>query len=143
MDNTVVIEQTSYVNVDTVRDTTVNIDNESTVLVTNTNTGTVIQGNNGLILQVTSEFNTPIIGGAQGPQGIPGEEDMPYSKRVDFISDTELYKGEAVVGSSENASVWRVHKIVLGVDGDMTETWASGNANFDKVWADRAGLSYS
>lgn len=74
--------------------------------------------------------------------GVTNEEDIMYSKRVDFVSDNELYKAEAVVGASESAAVWRIRKMSLGVDGDVTETWASGDANFDKVWADRASLTY-
>ena len=81
------------------------------------------------------------------PQGdtlpIVGEEDMTYAKRVDFTSDTVLYKAEAAVGSLESAAVWRIRKIVLGTDGDVTETWAGGNASFDKIWDNRLSLSYS
>lgn len=73
---------------------------------------------------------------------VPNEEDTMYAKRVDFISDSVLYKAEAAVGSLESAAVWRIRKIVLGTDGDVTETWASGNANFDKIWDNRASLTY-
>lgn len=75
--------------------------------------------------------------------GFVSEEDQVYSKRVDFVSDTVLYKGEAATGSSEASAVWRIRRITLGADGDATEVWASGNANFDKVWANRVALSYS
>lgn len=86
-----------------------------------------------------------ILAGALGPQGVAGisEDDVMYSKRIDFTTDSTLYRGEAVVGSSENSNTWRIRYIVIGNDGDVSETWASGNANFDKVWADRALLSYS
>jgi len=90
--------------------------------------------------------NTEILEVAkQGPAGPPGssEEDTVYSKRVDFITDDLLYRAEALVGSLESASLWRIRKIVFGVDGDVTETWAAGNANFDKVWNDRLSYIYS
>ena len=88
--------------------------------------------------------------GPQGPQGVPGpqgppgivEEQMVYSKRVDFISENLLYKGEASVGSSENLPVWRIQKIVIGNDGDVTITWADGNSNFDNVWVNHESLTY-
>lgn len=80
--------------------------------------------------------------GVQGPPGI-AEEDVVYAKQVDFISDSLFYKGEAAVGSLTSAPLWRVRKTVLAVDGDVSETWASGNANFDKVWDDRLSLVYS
>jgi hypothetical protein len=53
-----------------------------------------------------------------------------------------LYRGEAVPGSAESAAVWRIRKITIAVDNDVSETWADGNDNFDKAWSDRAGLSY-
>lgn len=89
--------------------------------------------------------STLLVTGLVGPAGADGlsEEEMVYSKRVDFVTDNELYKGEALVGSSENLPAWRVRKIIIGNDGDVTETWASGNALFDKVWSDRSTLIYS
>ena len=86
-----------------------------------------------------------LVTGIMGPPGPSGtnEDDVMYSKRIDFTTDSTLYRGEAVVGSSENSNTWRIRYIVIGNDGDVSETWASGNANFDKVWADRALLSYT
>lgn len=87
--------------------------------------------------------------GATGATGATGDtgsfEDEPmYAKRVDFISDDLLYRGEAAVGSSESAPVWRVRRITFGaVDGDVTEQWAGGTANFDKTWDGRLGFTYS
>jgi len=71
------------------------------------------------------------------------DEEMPYAKRVDFISDNELYKGEAAVGSSESSAVWRIHKLLIGEDGDVTEIWADGNSNYDNVWTNRLSYIYS
>lgn len=70
------------------------------------------------------------------------EEDMVYSKRIDFVGDI-IYRAEAVPGSSESAGVWRIRKIFVATDGDVTETWASGNALFDKVWTNRLSYVYS
>ena len=85
--------------------------------------------------------------GQQGPPGPPGppgtpEDEIMYSKRVDFIDDSTLYRGEAVPGSAESAAVWRIRKITIAVDNDVSETWAGGNDNFDKAWSDRESLSY-
>lgn len=71
------------------------------------------------------------------------EEDMLYSKRVDFVTDSVLYKGEALVGSSESSPIWRIRRVTIASDNDVEEVWAAGNANFDKVWTNRAALSYS
>lgn len=73
----------------------------------------------------------------------PAAEEEVYSKRTDFVGEDTIYKGEAVAGSAEASAVWRIRKLTLAVDGDVTETWASGNTNFDKIWNDRASLSYS
>lgn len=77
-----------------------------------------------------------------GTTTIVSEDEMVYSKRVDFITEGLLYKGEAVVGSSETDAVWRIRKIVIGVDGDVTETWADGSANFSQVWSTRSLATY-
>ena len=82
---------------------------------------------------------------AAGPQGPPGvvEDDVMYAKRVDFVTDNLIYRGEAPVGSAESAPVWRVRRITFGaLDGDVTEQWAGGDASFDKIWADRLSLTY-
>lgn len=88
---------------------------------------------------------TIVVAGYQGPPGPPGisEEDVVYSKRIDFISDSVLYKGEAAVGSNEVNPVWRIRRITVGVDGDVTEVWAGGSADFIHSWVNRAGYSYS
>lgn len=70
-----------------------------------------------------------------------GEEDMIYAERVDFVGEDIIYKGQAAVGSSESAAVWRIHKMILGTDGDVSKQWAS--SAFDQVWANRASLSYT
>lgn len=75
--------------------------------------------------------------------GLSEGDEIVYSKRVDFINDNDLYKGEAAVGSLESNAVWRIRKITLSSDGDVTETWAAGTSDFDKIWANRLSLSYS
>lgn len=81
----------------------------------------------------------------QGPPGAQGisEDEMTYSKRVDFITDNLIYKGEATVGSLTTDALWRVRKIEIGIDGDISETWANGNAGFLNVWDNRSLLTYS
>jgi len=83
--------------------------------------------------------------GETGPTGpASGEEDVMYAKRVDFISDNLLYKGEAIPGTLDSTSVWRIRKITIAAsDSDVVETWADGNDNFDNVWNDRLTYTYS
>ena len=73
---------------------------------------------------------------------IPEEEEV-YAKRVDFVTDLLIYRGEAAVGTLESEALWRVRRLTLGTDDDVTEEWANGNANFVNTWDNRASLSYS
>lgn len=66
-----------------------------------------------------------------------------YAKRVDFINDNLLYKGEAIVGSAILSPVWRISRITIGNDGDVTTEYANGSASFTNVWSDRTILGYS
>ena len=68
---------------------------------------------------------------------------MKYSTRTDFDSDFLIYKGEAAPGSGNTDQVWRIHRLIIGGDGDVTEEWAGGTAAFDRRWSDRLTYSYS
>lgn len=70
------------------------------------------------------------------------EEAIMYARRIDFITDNLIYRGEAKPGSSDDSPVWRIYRIVISADGDVSESWANGNANFDKAWTDRLTLNY-
>lgn len=91
---------------------------------------------------VEIENTNTIITGIPGPPGI-SEENIVYAKQVDFVTDDLFYKGEAAVGSLLSDPAWRIRKITIGIDGDVSETWAAGNAIFDKVWDNRVSLNYS
>lgn len=79
--------------------------------------------------------------GIQGPPGAGGD-DTPLAKRTDFISDALLYRGEAVIGAQDAQPLWRIRRISIVDGAQMTEEWAGGSADFNKAWADRAGLTY-
>ena len=80
--------------------------------------------------------------GNSGGTTVTSDEEMPYAKRVDFITDNELYKAEAVVGSLETAVVWRIRKVTIAADSDVSETWAGGTSLYDKRWSDRLTYTY-
>ena len=52
------------------------------------------------------------------------------------------YIGNAPVGSETSASAWQIFRVVTS-GNDVTVTYADGDANFDNIWDDRTGLSYS
>lgn len=130
------VTQTCIIQVDDVGNTVVSVDTQYPVI------------DRSLVATViVSEIGPQGPAGPEGPTGAPGtpaEDDLVFAKRVDFVSDALLYRGEADPGSAESASVWRVRQITFAAsDDDVAETWAGGTADFDKVWTDRAGFVYS
>lgn len=67
--------------------------------------------------------------------------DTIYSIRVDDVSTTVTYVGEASIGSSESAPVWRIKKLET-VGTVFKIFWADGNMHFDNVWSNRTSLEY-
>lgn len=97
---------------------------------------------------VQQPLNSVILAGAQGPKGEAGtpgiaEDEMVFSKRIDFITENELYRGEAQPGTLDTALLWRIRRIIVSGDGDITETWAGGSASFNKRWDQRLSYTYS
>lgn len=86
-----------------------------------------------------------VVSGQVGPPGKDGiaEEDIVYSKRIDFVGENTIYRGEAPVGSLETAPVWRIRLVTIAGDNDVSEQWAEGTAQFDKVWVSRLAYNYS
>ena len=76
-------------------------------------------------------------------KAITQEGDEVLSKRINFVGEDIIYKGEAPVGSLDSSSFWRIRKIIIAADGDVTEIWANGNSNYDKVWNDHLTYTYS
>ena len=68
--------------------------------------------------------------------------DTIYSIRVDDATATVTYVGEAVIGSTEASSVWRIKKLET-IGSILYITWADGNQSFDNIWDNRASLSYT
>ena len=66
-----------------------------------------------------------------------------FAKRYDQADSTTAYLGDAAVASAEGSAVWRIQKLVFGVDGDVTITWADGDTSFDNIWTNRASLTYT
>lgn len=67
--------------------------------------------------------------------------DTQLAIQIDTASSTLTYIGKALPGIATSAASWQVKKI--DSTSGTSITWASGNSNFDKVWDNRASLSYS
>ncbi len=62
--------------------------------------------------------------------------------QLDTVDATTTYIGYALPGVLTSAAGWKIKKIITSGD-DLSITWADGNNNFDNIWDNRAGLSYS
>lgn len=75
--------------------------------------------------------------------------DVTFARQLDDTGGTPniLYYGEAVPGQQTNQASWRIQRITVTTDGggndDVEVEWADGDANFDNIWDNRLGLSYS
>ena len=133
-DGSVVVNEVDVVTtVDVDTDQTIIVEGDDTQIVTTETTTTVIEAEDGSV--TISDV---------GQQGTPAEDKVPLARRVDFVGDTLIYRGMAVPGTADATNGWRIEEITfVGADEDVEIRWASGNANFDKVWNDRAMYSYS
>lgn len=67
---------------------------------------------------------------------------MAYKTEVDEVSASVTYVGIAAPGTATSAASWQIKKIIT-TGADIEIVFADGNSNFDNVWDNRAGLSYS
>lgn len=84
-----------------------------------------------------------IDGGTSSGYGVITVGGVAYAQVIDVVSDYLIYKGWAAVGSLTSSPLWRIQKIVIGFDDDVTKTWADGDAEFDNIWDNRLSLTYS
>lgn len=74
-----------------------------------------------------------------------GFGNVAQAKQVDFAggSPEVIYSGAAAPGSLTSSAVWRISRVTLQSDGDVTVEWADGNDAYDNIWDNRVALSYS
>jgi len=84
----------------------------------------------------------PIFGG-QGSVSTTGT--APLVVRMDTKSTTSVtYIGYAQIGIATSVAAWRILRLnESGSPETLVTEYADGNANFDKIWDNRASLSYS
>jgi hypothetical protein len=80
---------------------------------------------------------------AQGLTNTKGVDGRQLSLRLDDAGSGITYVGEASPNAAEGAAVWRIKRLDESVSPDLIILWADGTSAFDKVWDNRAGLSYS
>lgn len=62
---------------------------------------------------------------------------------TDGATPETIYRGFALPGTLTNAPSWRMQRITIQADGDVSIVFADGNDNYDNIWDNRASLSYS
>jgi len=72
---------------------------------------------------------------------LKAELEVQYNKLIDQ-EGTFYYIGEALPGTNTNQPKWRIKRIEE-VGNDYNILWASGTAEFDKIWDDRVSFTYS
>ena len=74
--------------------------------------------------------------------GVSSEQrsDSLLALKLDEVSATLMYVGEAAAGSATASAVWRIKRIDTTSGIDLR--WADGNIHFDNVWDNRASLTY-
>lgn len=67
-----------------------------------------------------------------------------YVTALAYDADSNLeYVGLADPGTSQSVTGWQIKKFIYDADSNLTDVQQEGgNASFDAVWDDRAGLSY-
>lgn len=61
---------------------------------------------------------------------------------VDEATPNTIYKGYGLPGASTSAAVWAIEKVTVNNDV-VVRQWAGGNKTLDKIWDDRASLTYA
>lgn len=66
---------------------------------------------------------------------------MEKTIRIDEVSSSVTYIGEAAIPLSESASAWRIRK--FETTGTVTKMlWADGNELYDNIWSNRSAITY-
>lgn len=139
---TVICEDDGGVTINTVLVTeTVAVDTDQTIVVTGDDTQIISVDEETTVIE--AEDGSVIISDV-GQQGAAAESTLPLARRVDFVGETLIYRGTSLPGTLDATNGWRIEEITfVGAEEDVEIRWASGDANFDKVWTDRAMYAYT
>lgn len=70
--------------------------------------------------------------------------DKPFTQAIESNSKRQaIYVGEAEPGTAKGVAKWRIKKLTYSSDVVSDIQWASGTADFDKEWDERASYAYS
>lgn len=59
-------------------------------------------------------------------------------------SSNPIYIGRAKVGTATSTALWQIRKLAFDGSGNVTSIkYANGSPDYNQIWDNRAGLSYS
>ena len=67
--------------------------------------------------------------------------DKRLTVRLDEVSDTLFYVGKALIGSVDSDSTWQIVRYTT-TGSILKSEYANGSEEFNRVWNDRATLTY-
>lgn len=70
-------------------------------------------------------------------------EDAAETLRLEVVSSTIMYKGNASSPSLTSAAVWKLARFTLSSAGGIVIEYAGGVSTYTNVWDNRASASYS
>lgn len=77
-------------------------------------------------------------------QQLEGISDL-YTHAFDYSGGNNvIYKGDAKAGASKASPLWRIAKFTYDGNSQVTDIqWASGTSDFQFIWDNRAGFTYT
>jgi YD repeat-containing protein len=73
------------------------------------------------------------------------KENVRYRSLYAYDANGNItYIGESNTGTSKSAPTWRIKQLSYDTSGNITEIrWANGDQQFNKIWENRTGYTYS
>lgn len=63
--------------------------------------------------------------------------------RIDVASSTVTYVGKALPGTATSVPLWKIIRLTSTAGGNLILEFAGGTTVYNKIWDNRASLSYS
>ena len=80
------------------------------------------------------------------PNGVAVETINGESEKLIKVDSTSTpntcYVGYAEIGALSSDAVWRIMQVVTA-SGDVETSYANGSSDYENIWDNRTGLSYS
>lgn len=89
----------------------------------------------------TKFVDSPTRPGKSAVEVVGNVSESTYSTRVDVVSSSVIYLGEAIPGTDASDPLWLIKKITI-IGGAISILCANGSSEHNQVWNDRSSLTY-